>query len=220
MVVGAFEHATFDEDTQQLWPGDVLVAYSDGVTEARDSSGEEFGEERLLSCVQANCTRSPWRLWSVFCPRFMNSAPAARTTTSRCWSCAIPVSPRRGSDPPMTASEIVAAALAMDPFERAAYVRQACGADRRLLEEADELLRAHTADTATMAVGAPGVSFSSQIGPYKLIQQIGEGGMGVVYHRRADAARRRRRGAQGHQARDGQPTRSSRASRASGRRWR
>jgi sigma-B regulation protein RsbU (phosphoserine phosphatase) len=59
MVVGAFEHATFDEDTQQLWPGDVLVAYSDGVTEARDSSGEEFGEERLLSCVQANCTRSP-----------------------------------------------------------------------------------------------------------------------------------------------------------------
>jgi sigma-B regulation protein RsbU (phosphoserine phosphatase) len=58
-VVGAFEHATFDEDTQQLWPGDVLVAYSDGVTEARDSSGEEFGEERLLSCVQANCMRSP-----------------------------------------------------------------------------------------------------------------------------------------------------------------
>ena len=59
MIVGAFEHATFEEDTQQLWPGDVLVAYSDGVTEARDASDEEFGEERLLSCVQANCTRSP-----------------------------------------------------------------------------------------------------------------------------------------------------------------
>ena len=59
MIVGAFEHAVFEEDTQQLWPGDVLVAYSDGVTEARDVSGEEFGEERLLSCVQANCTRSP-----------------------------------------------------------------------------------------------------------------------------------------------------------------
>jgi eukaryotic-like serine/threonine-protein kinase len=82
----------------------------------------------------------------------------------------------------MTASEIVASALAMDPVERAAYVRQACGADRRLLEEADELLKAHTAATATMAVGASGVSFSSQIGPYKLIRPIGEGGMGVVYH--------------------------------------
>jgi sigma-B regulation protein RsbU (phosphoserine phosphatase) len=59
MIVGAFEHAVFEEDTQQLWPGDVLVAYSDGVTEARDPSGDEFGEERLLSCVQENCTRSP-----------------------------------------------------------------------------------------------------------------------------------------------------------------
>jgi steroid delta-isomerase-like uncharacterized protein len=59
MVVGAFDHATFDDDTQQLEPGDVLVVYSDGVTEARDGSGEEFGEERLLSCVQANRARSP-----------------------------------------------------------------------------------------------------------------------------------------------------------------
>ncbi len=62
MVVGAFERAIFDEETYQLEPGDVLVAYSDGLTEARDASGEEFGEERLLSCVQANCTRSPAEL--------------------------------------------------------------------------------------------------------------------------------------------------------------
>ena len=82
----------------------------------------------------------------------------------------------------ITASEIVAAALAMDPIERAAYVREACGGDRRLLEEADALLMAHTADTATIAVGGPGVSFGQQIGPYKLIRPIGEGGIGVVYH--------------------------------------
>jgi predicted ester cyclase len=59
MVVGAFDHAIFDEETQQLESGDVLVAYSDGLTEARDPGGEEFGEERLLSCVQANCALSP-----------------------------------------------------------------------------------------------------------------------------------------------------------------
>jgi len=59
MVVGAFAHTIFDEDTQQLEPGDVLVAYSDGLTEARDPGGEEFGEERLLSCVKANCALSP-----------------------------------------------------------------------------------------------------------------------------------------------------------------
>lgn len=40
----------------------MLVAYSDGVTEARNSSGEEFGEDRLLSCVQANRTLSPVQL--------------------------------------------------------------------------------------------------------------------------------------------------------------
>jgi sigma-B regulation protein RsbU (phosphoserine phosphatase) len=59
MVVGAFERAIFDEDTQQLEPGDVLVAYSDGLTEARDAGGDEFGEERLLSCVKANSDLSP-----------------------------------------------------------------------------------------------------------------------------------------------------------------
>jgi sigma-B regulation protein RsbU (phosphoserine phosphatase) len=53
-IIGAFEDTIFDEETHQLESGDVLLAYSDGLTEARDASGEEFGEERLLSCVSAN----------------------------------------------------------------------------------------------------------------------------------------------------------------------
>jgi hypothetical protein len=53
-IVGAFEDTIFDEETYQLEPGDVLLAYSDGLTEARDARGEEFGEERLLSCLNAN----------------------------------------------------------------------------------------------------------------------------------------------------------------------
>ena len=51
MVVGMFEQATFDDQTIQLEPGDVLVAFSDGITEARNADGDEFGEGRLLSCV-------------------------------------------------------------------------------------------------------------------------------------------------------------------------
>ena len=58
MVVGLFEH-TFDEQTLQLETGDLLVAYSDGVTEARNPDGEEFGEERLLACVRANRVLAP-----------------------------------------------------------------------------------------------------------------------------------------------------------------
>jgi sigma-B regulation protein RsbU (phosphoserine phosphatase) len=35
----------------QLEDGDTLVVFSDGVTEALNTAGDEFGEERLLPCV-------------------------------------------------------------------------------------------------------------------------------------------------------------------------
>ena len=38
----------YTEATTTICPGDVLVMYSDGVTEATDPAGEEFGEDRLL----------------------------------------------------------------------------------------------------------------------------------------------------------------------------
>jgi sigma-B regulation protein RsbU (phosphoserine phosphatase) len=58
-ILGAFQHATFDEETVQLVPDDVLVAFSDGVTEALSRDGEEFGEERLLACVEERRTLAP-----------------------------------------------------------------------------------------------------------------------------------------------------------------
>ncbi len=36
-----------------LGPGQILVAYTDGITEARNAAGEEFGDERLMSCLRA-----------------------------------------------------------------------------------------------------------------------------------------------------------------------
>ena len=54
MVVGMIKDETFEEQTIQLEPGDILVAFSDGITEARDLDGEEFGEERILACVDAH----------------------------------------------------------------------------------------------------------------------------------------------------------------------
>ena len=37
----------------------MLVVYSDGVTEALNAGGEEFGDERLLACIEANGRRPP-----------------------------------------------------------------------------------------------------------------------------------------------------------------
>jgi phosphoserine phosphatase RsbU/P len=47
MIVGAFETARFAEGRGQLQPGELLLAYTDGMTEALDLSGEMFGEKRL-----------------------------------------------------------------------------------------------------------------------------------------------------------------------------
>jgi serine phosphatase RsbU (regulator of sigma subunit) len=52
LVLGLFEHATFDEETVVLSPGDFIVAFSDGVTEAFDVAGEEYTDERLLASIE------------------------------------------------------------------------------------------------------------------------------------------------------------------------
>ena len=62
LIVGLFEHAIFEEDTVELQPGDFLVVFSDGVTEAMSATGEEFGEDRLLKCVNANRSLEPMRM--------------------------------------------------------------------------------------------------------------------------------------------------------------
>jgi sigma-B regulation protein RsbU (phosphoserine phosphatase) len=46
-VVGAFPISLYEERTVQLLPGDLLVAYTDGITEPENAYGEMFGEDRL-----------------------------------------------------------------------------------------------------------------------------------------------------------------------------
>ena len=59
LILGLFEHATFEEETIALEPGDLMVAFSDGVTEAMSKTGEEYGEDRLQACVEANRQNPP-----------------------------------------------------------------------------------------------------------------------------------------------------------------
>jgi serine phosphatase RsbU (regulator of sigma subunit) len=53
LVLGAFGHVHYEEEAVRLHEGDVLVVFSDGVTEAMNADGAEFGEERLRSCLSA-----------------------------------------------------------------------------------------------------------------------------------------------------------------------
>lgn len=61
-VLGIFENWDCTVGEAAISCGDILVVYSDGVTEARNGSGEFFGEERLLAAVRANASLSAKRL--------------------------------------------------------------------------------------------------------------------------------------------------------------
>jgi sigma-B regulation protein RsbU (phosphoserine phosphatase) len=50
-ILGAFSRPVFEEETVCLTEGDTVIMYSDGVTEARDPYGREFGEDSLVSTV-------------------------------------------------------------------------------------------------------------------------------------------------------------------------
>lgn len=52
-VIGAFCDSTFTQQEIQLYPDDKLLLFTDGVTEARNADGEEFGEQRLQECLRS-----------------------------------------------------------------------------------------------------------------------------------------------------------------------
>jgi serine phosphatase RsbU (regulator of sigma subunit) len=58
MPLGILEGTTWEQNTVQFAPGDVLVLYTDGVTEAHNAQEELFGQERALKAAQANLERS------------------------------------------------------------------------------------------------------------------------------------------------------------------
>ena len=58
-IVGLFERAVFEEETVVLAPGDWLIVFSDGVSEAMAADGEEYGESRILAVVDRQTTAAP-----------------------------------------------------------------------------------------------------------------------------------------------------------------
>jgi len=52
MIVGAFPFSEYNESRIELRSGDLLVCYTDGITEPENEYGEMFGEERLVDAVR------------------------------------------------------------------------------------------------------------------------------------------------------------------------
>jgi len=57
MVVGAFPFARYSESRLSLRCGDMLVLYTDGITEPENEYGEDFGEQRLRDLLVAHADR-------------------------------------------------------------------------------------------------------------------------------------------------------------------
>jgi sigma-B regulation protein RsbU (phosphoserine phosphatase) len=54
LVVGAFDFAKYEESRLRLYAGDLLVFFTDGITEPENEYGEMFGEDRLTELVVKN----------------------------------------------------------------------------------------------------------------------------------------------------------------------
>ena len=59
LPLGMFESSRYEEEEVQLAPGDTLLLFSDGLSEAANSADEEFGEDRLMAAVAAESHLGP-----------------------------------------------------------------------------------------------------------------------------------------------------------------
>jgi len=103
---------------------------------------------------------------------------------------------------PDPVESLFAAVLDKPAAERAAFLDRACAGNDELRQRVEALLKAHAeASGESFLTGpyqpatdnyTPAEGPGTRIGPYKLLQQIGEGGMGVVYMAEQEQPVRRR----------------------------
>jgi serine phosphatase RsbU (regulator of sigma subunit) len=78
LVLGLFANATYDEEVVQLAPGDTVIVFSDGVSEALNEAGEEFGDDRMMQAISPALAEPPQQILSTLLAalkQFTGAAP-------------------------------------------------------------------------------------------------------------------------------------------------
>jgi serine phosphatase RsbU (regulator of sigma subunit) len=78
MALGVVQDADLEQAVARVRPGDALIVYSDGVTDAQGPEGEVFGEQRLLAVAQAHLGSSAQKMQEGILAgiqRFVKDAP-------------------------------------------------------------------------------------------------------------------------------------------------
>jgi len=84
MALGIMEDFNYPTQRCQLAPGELLVCFSDGVTEATDAGGNLFGEERLIALFEKQASAHPTELFGHIISQvdaYMALAPMADDVT-------------------------------------------------------------------------------------------------------------------------------------------
>jgi sigma-B regulation protein RsbU (phosphoserine phosphatase) len=69
LVAGAFEHSIYEQETVQMKPNDLLFLYTDGLSEALNVEGEEFGATRIEEILKTIASLSADQIRDVVARR-------------------------------------------------------------------------------------------------------------------------------------------------------
>jgi phosphoserine phosphatase RsbU/P len=64
--LGIFDSANYDVERLQLYPNDLMLLYTDGFSETRNSELEEYGNARISSLIGSSINESPEQLVNAF----------------------------------------------------------------------------------------------------------------------------------------------------------
>ncbi len=81
-VVGLLQNCSWTQGQVTLEPGDLLIAYTDGISEAMNGMDDEWGEESLISAARQMCGDRLKRSLNRLRPRPMHSSQVLRSTTT------------------------------------------------------------------------------------------------------------------------------------------